>query len=106
MKIFSANNPPQAHIVCDLLRSQGIDCEVRGEALFSAYGEIPMGDETAPHVWLLNPLQEKVARGAVKEFEASIDEAQREAPWICAHCGEHNEAQFGLCWSCSEAAPS
>ncbi|PMH44963.1 hypothetical protein BCU68_10995 [Vibrio sp. 10N.286.49.B3] len=29
MKIFIANNPPEAHIVCQLLQQEGIECEVR-----------------------------------------------------------------------------
>ncbi|GAK85004.1 hypothetical protein JCM19238_2584 [Vibrio ponticus] len=44
MKIFSAANPPQAHIVCELLRANGITCEVRGEGIFGLQGEVPFGE--------------------------------------------------------------
>ena len=34
MKTFSASNPTEAHIICGLLESENIACEVRGEDLF------------------------------------------------------------------------
>ena len=39
MKIFSASNPTEAHIICGLLESENIACEVRGEGLFGLKGE-------------------------------------------------------------------
>ncbi len=41
MKIFSASNPTEAHILCGLLQQQGIDAEVRGEGIFGLRGELP-----------------------------------------------------------------
>ena len=38
MKIFSASNPTEAHIICGLLESENIACEVRGEGLFGLKG--------------------------------------------------------------------
>ena len=39
MKIFSASNPTEAHIICGLLESENIACEVRGEDLFGLKGK-------------------------------------------------------------------
>lgn len=39
MKIFSAANPTEAHIICGLLESEKIACEVRGEGLFGLKGK-------------------------------------------------------------------
>ena len=55
MKIFSASNPTEAHIICGLLESENIACEVRGEGLFGLKGEIPFTEETDPYVWLYEP---------------------------------------------------
>jgi len=55
MKIYSASNPPEAHIVCELLKSQDISCEVRGEGIFGLQGEVPFGENSEPYVWLLEP---------------------------------------------------
>ncbi|MEZ9549197.1 putative signal transducing protein, partial [Vibrio crassostreae] len=55
MKIFSASNPTEAHIICGLLESENISCEVRGEGLFGLKGEIPFTEETDPYVWLYEP---------------------------------------------------
>ncbi|WP_162062679.1 putative signal transducing protein [Vibrio taketomensis] len=96
MKIFSAANPPQAHIVCELLRSHNIECEVRGEGIFGLQGEVPFGDSSEPHVWLFDVSQAPAAQALVKQFEQphSLPE------WQCSECGEINEGQFALCWQC------
>ncbi|MFN2357477.1 MAG: putative signal transducing protein [Desulfotignum sp.] len=36
------------------MESQGIKCEVKGEYLFGARGELPITPETAPSVWILD----------------------------------------------------
>lgn len=43
MKIFIAKNPAEAHIVCELLRTEQILCEVRGEGLFGLKGNYHSG---------------------------------------------------------------
>ncbi|KII77094.1 DUF2007 domain-containing protein [Vibrio renipiscarius] len=102
MKIFSANNPPQAHIVCELLRSNNIDCEVRGEGLFGLQGELPFGEASEPYVWLLDGRQQEKAQALVAQFE----QPQLEQSWHCLSCGEENEGQFGLCWQCGSPMSS
>ncbi|MCY9803090.1 DUF2007 domain-containing protein [Vibrio scophthalmi] len=96
MKIFSANNPPQAHIICELLRTNNIDCEVRGEGIFGLQGELPFGEASEPYVWLLDSSQQKKAYDVITQFEQPLSAP----PWHCSNCGEENEGQFVLCWQC------
>ncbi|EGU38129.1 hypothetical protein VII00023_19374 [Vibrio ichthyoenteri ATCC 700023] len=98
MKIFSASNPPQAHIVCELLRVNNIACEVRGEGIFGLQGELPFGEASEPYVWLHDISQQNEARLLIEKFE----QPQLEKNWHCSSCGEENEGQFALCWQCGE----
>ncbi|MGF1910394.1 DUF2007 domain-containing protein [Vibrio kasasachensis] len=99
MKIYSANNPPQAHIVCELLRSYDIKCEVRGEGIFGLQGEVPFGEASAPHVWLLEEGKKQQAMHLIEQFE----QPHTEQSWRCPVCNEINEGQFALCWQCGSS---
>lgn len=50
MRVFTANSPVEAHIVCQLLRNENIRCEVRGEGLFGLKGELPATSESDPYL--------------------------------------------------------
>ncbi len=101
MKVFTANNPPEAHIVCELLKSHGVECEVRGEGIFGLQGEVPFGEHSEPYVWLLDKGQILKAQEVVRQYRApTIGKS-----WLCMGCGESNEAQFGVCWNCGAASP-
>lgn len=102
MKIFIAKNPPQAHIISDLLRAENIEVEVRGEGLFGLQGELPMDSSTQPYVWLLNPAQRMLAEKLIAGYERDFT-AQSQQEWKCDNCGELNEGQFALCWQCGTA---
>jgi len=98
MKIFIAQHPAEAHIVCGLLQHAGIPCEVRGEVLFSVRGEIPFDDNSSPYVWLLNPNFEQQSKKLIEHYLHPVQENLPE--WRCDNCGEMNEPQFSLCWNC------
>tara|TARA_Y100001956_G_scaffold82937_1_gene107030 strand:+ start:5644 stop:5949 length:306 start_codon:yes stop_codon:yes gene_type:complete len=100
MKVYSASNPPEAHIVCELLRSQGINCEVRGEGIFGLQGEVPFGENSEPYVWLLQADKQTEALKIIEQFKQSDAGVE----WLCVKCGEMNESQFGVCWQCGTAA--
>ncbi|WP_117233237.1 putative signal transducing protein [Vibrio maerlii] len=103
MKVFTASNPTEAHIVCGLLTSNDIQAEVRGEQLFAIQGEVPFDDSTSPSVWLVEPssAMEEKATSIVQDY---LDSINQESSWFCQSCEEENEAQFGLCWNCGQAA--
>ncbi len=98
MKIFIAQHPTEAHIVCGLLQQEGIPCEVRGEVLFSVRGEIPFEESSSPYVWLLNTQFEQRSKSLIQAYLKPLDKNLPE--WKCECCGEINEPQFGLCWNC------
>ncbi|WP_070967574.1 DUF2007 domain-containing protein [Vibrio sonorensis] len=101
MKIYSASNPTQAHILCELLKSQTIRCEVRGEGIFGLQGELPISPDTDSYIWLLDQQQLDRAKTVIRDFESQ----SLQKDWHCPECGESNEAQFAICWQCGQHAP-
>ncbi|NVD06283.1 DUF2007 domain-containing protein [Vibrio sp. JPW-9-11-11] len=101
MKIYSAETPTEAHIVCELLKSKHVQCEVRGEGIFGLQGEVPLGESSAPYIWLLDKTSLSFAKQLIEEYRS----AHLGEPWRCTQCGEINEAQFGVCWQCGDTAP-
>lgn len=102
MKIFSASNPVEAHIVCELLKSQRIEAKVHDELTFGLRGEIPLGQDTDPYVWVINDVDQARARKLIEEYE----QQQGGDNWFCPQCAESIENQFALCWNCGEANPA
>ncbi|MDN3609591.1 putative signal transducing protein [Vibrio ostreicida] len=96
MKLYIADTPPEAHIICELLKTNHIDCEVRGEALFGLQGEIPFCDNAQPYVWLLNPEQREQAQAVIDTHKSTPVGDD----WQCQNCNEMNEVQFAACWQC------
>ncbi|MEZ9592438.1 hypothetical protein BCT04_14805 [Vibrio breoganii] len=103
MKLFVAQNPPQAHILCELLLSHNIQVEVRGEGMFGLQGELPMDDSSLPYLWLIDHHKQEQAKEVIAEFERKGSHSKN-SEWRCAECGEVNEGQFALCWQCGSVA--
>lgn len=101
MKIFSASNPVEAHIVCELLKSHRISAKVHSGELFSLKGEVPLTNDTDPYVWLLDEHDEEEARMLITEYER----AEVKPNWQCEGCNESIEAQFAVCWNCGHSNP-
>lgn len=78
----------------NVLETEGIACEVRGEFRKTAVGELPP-NECWVELWLRDDADEAAAR---RILDASED-ADR-SPWTCTHCGESVEGQFARCWNC------
>ena len=103
-KVYTAQHPTEAHIVKGILETKGISCRVRGEVLFSARGEIPLTDETAPSVWIVEDFRYDEARRVVLQYEKNITcQSQDRKTWKCSSCGEVSEEQFTHCWKCGSA---
>lgn len=103
LNVYSARNPTEAHLLKGILESYGIGCVVRGEALFSVRGEVPLTPDTAPSVWILDNNDADEAGRIIKEYESSnmLDGSDKES-WICRYCGEDSEGQFTKCWNCGK----
>lgn len=102
-QIFVAQHPTEAYFVKDLLQREGIEAEVRGEALFGMRGEAPVTPDTLPSVWVS---EENQAAGAdvVADYRRRDGRADASGqPWRCPSCGEEVESQFTACWDCGSA---
>ena len=60
-KVFVAHDPIEAHFVRGLLEREGIDAEVRGEALFGLRPHIGIASDILPAVWIIKDAQLKRA---------------------------------------------
>jgi hypothetical protein len=101
LKIYTAQHPTEAHLLRSILASFGIESLVLGEALFCARGALPITDETAPTVWLLDATRADEAARIIRDFEAPAPD-KRES-WRCGFCGEESEDQFTDCWNCGKS---
>jgi putative signal transducing protein len=88
-KVFVAQHHAEAHLVNGLLRSHGIDSEVRGEVLFTTVEAASMIPGASPEVWVLNSHQVPQAMDLIQRY--SKGEALpgfSGQPWQCPKCGE------------------
>ena len=99
LRLYSAANLPDAHLLRQLLAQAGIEAHVFNENAQSGMGEIPF-THAWPEVWL-------ASRGTTRQ--AREDRAELRAPGrtaadvFCAACRERNPGNFELCWSCGAA---
>ena len=101
-KVFVAQHPAEAHLIAGLLTSSGIESEVRGEALFSARGEVPVTPATLPSVWVLDDGRAGEALQILEVRAAELAAGSVAGPpWNCENCGETVEGQFTACWNCN-----
>lgn len=101
-QVYEARNHADAGYVCGLLQAEGIDAEVRGDALFALVGAGPQVPGVLPAVWILDPAQESRARARIARY---LEDGQPHGEtWTCA-CGEVHEPQFTACWKCGAERP-
>jgi len=103
-RVYVARHPTEAHFLKGLLASQGIEAEIRGEALFSARGELPVTSDTCPSVWVLDDSQLDRALPVDRGVRTSgASSRYLRGTWRCSSCGEELEPQFTECWRCGTA---
>jgi hypothetical protein len=106
-KVFVAQHHAEAHLLCGLLETHGIEAEVRGEALFTTVEAASVIPGAAPEVWVLRPAQVPQALEIVRRFSMGEAFPDSSGPtWRCPDCGEPHEPQFTSCWKCGAARPS
>ncbi|MFC3195257.1 DUF2007 domain-containing protein [Marinicella sediminis] len=95
----------------NLLEDADIPCFIKNEFSGNVAGEVPFL-ETWPELWVHRDSDVNRAMDLLKPLRASrkADEKQLAVAedWRCPGCGETNEGQFALCWSCglvAEMAP-
>lgn len=103
-KVFTAQHHAEAHMVCGCLRANGIDAEVRGEALFTTMEAPSIIPGVAPEVWVLDARHVPPALEWCRRY--ATGEATPGSPWTCPTCGEEHEPQFTTCWQCNTSNPA
>jgi len=96
MRVYSAENLPEAYLIAGLLRQAGIEVTLKNENLQGVIGEIPF-THAYPELHLEDERDEAQARQIIAEYESSNE--YRETV-ICPACGEENPANFAACWAC------
>lgn len=102
-RAYIAADPVDAHMVRGMLEALGIAAVVKGDIAWSARGETPPMDDTAPQVWV-DEADMTAAREAIERRERG--DAGSGRGWRCASCGERLESQFTQCWNCGAARPA
>ena len=92
-RVYQAAHLPEAYLVRDRLRAEGIAAEVYNEHAAGALGEIPF-THAYPEVWVAD------ADWARARRLLAAPPAGAGAAWTCARCGEDNPGSFDLCWHC------
>jgi len=100
--IYSAETLVQIEHIRALLQSEGIRTTVKNQYLSAGWGELPAFD-CWPELWLVNERDAERARCLLREYLQPEDSHSQD--WLCAHCGERIEGQFGQCWNCGADKP-
>ena len=93
--VYTARDEMDASFVQGLLRQEGIEAVVQGQALGEVWGTLPLTAKSLPAVWV----DEKDVERAVPVIEAyrqtdreNADDAvadRSRATWTCPNCGEN-----------------
>jgi len=106
-QVYIAKDPLDAHLVKGIMEQYGIPCEIRGEELWSARGQLPLTPDTLPAIWISDDGQYEEATQLVAAYEdGTLTASAGEDPWKCPGCGEEIDAQFTDCWQCGANRPS
>jgi len=105
-QVYIAKDPPDAHLVKAILEQYEITCEVRGEQLWNARGELPLTTDSLPAVWISDDNKYEEAVRLVTAYENGTLAENAGEPWKCPDCGEEIEGQFTDCWQCGASRPS
>ena len=95
-RIHTSPNAVDIHNLKNVLGAHGIECEIRGEFLKAAVGELPV-NECWVELWIIDDAEEENARHILaRSHSGSLPS------WNCPKCGETVEGQFDQCWKCQD----
>jgi hypothetical protein len=97
-RVLSGNSLPDTTHFKNLLEQSGIACVIKNRELGGGLGDLPVLD-CAPELWVFDDEHARRAEALIRDSVRP----SRGAPWRCSACGEDNEPQFGVCWSCGRA---
>lgn len=101
-KIYDAAHLPEAQLIVDLLRRQGMRVHLLNQNASGAMGDIPYG-VAGPQVWLEDDHRAPDARRLIAEYHAATAHRLERT---CAECGERNPETFEVCWNCGRPFPA
>ena len=93
--IYSNENKIFVDNIKNVLKLEGVECEVKNEYAGSASGDLAPFD-TWPELWVIHPEQHMKADKILHKL--NMQKEQKD--WLCLHCEESNAASFELCWRC------
>lgn len=98
IKVYIANDPVHAHLLEEILESNGIQAVVRDEQAFNLRGELPV---VYPSLWTSEE-SAVAARRICVDFDHLKKDAGKQGSWVCPECGETISAEFTDCWKCAK----
>lgn len=98
-RVYRGTGTTDAYLIQHWLERNGVRTVLRGD-LLTLRGPIPLADAW-PTVWVDDEDAER-AEELVRAFNGPKLVHPR---WVCTHCGEDNEPNFGSCWNCSADRP-
>lgn len=101
IKIFTDERPFILVQLKQRLNEAGISCFIKNELLAGGTGDLPF-TETWPELWLHQKSDYPEALTIVEDFKKTLDKVDDFPDWTCPQCGENNEGQYGVCWSCGQ----
>ena len=94
--VFFTESVGEAHRVCVALNEAGIAADVANELLATARGELPLGLDTMPTVWIAD----EARAGEAQEIIRNLHELSTASAWTCPKCDEALDGAFTACWNC------
>ncbi len=101
IQVYQAATVVDAQLVADALTEADIACELTGQYLSGAIGELPPGDVLG--VRIHDATLEARAREVIADWDLARKRVRDD--WFCRGCGEQIGGAFGLCWKCGAAEP-
>ena len=100
-KLTSSITIAHVGLLKGVLEQEGIPCLIKNESLTMTSGFVPF-TECFPELWVVNDEDLSKAQEVLDNFQTPEPGLHKD--WRCATCGEDNEGQFALCWSCGREA--
>ncbi len=95
LRLYTAGDLPEAHLVVQLLERVGIAAQVFNEHAQGGLGEIPF-THTWPEVWVIEDADLPRAQQLLDAWQRMPSAPSRR----CHDCGEENPGTFETCWRC------
>ncbi len=84
----------------NLVENAGIDTVLKNEYAAGGVGDLSPLDAWL-ELWVVDDADYDRAMQIIDSAMADEDAS----PWICARCGEENDASFEYCWNCQNERP-